>query len=122
MDFLSPELFFAHWPFVVVAALLTVVGRVADRVFTRERAYETPKKDSWFWLRETLPLHPVGAGALIGAVMGYFGVSPEPAVTSPGMIALYYTGAGVAGLVGWVYARANAKSIPLPGESQPPPP
>ena len=116
MDFLSVDLVIAHWPFAVVAAMLTIIGRVADRVFTRDRAYRTPKKDFWFWARETLPLHPVVAGALLGLVMP----DPEGGTWGRGLIVLYFTGAGVAGLVGWVYARAHSKTLSLPGESNPP--
>ena len=114
---LSIDLVLAHWPFFIVAAVLAPCGLVADRVFTRERAYRTPVKDFWFWMRETLPIHPVIVGLLIGCAMP----DPEGGHWRRGLIILYFGGAGVGGLAGWIYLRAKQKSIPLPGASTPPP-
>jgi hypothetical protein len=113
MDQSNIELAIAHWPFVVVAAVLAVMGRVAESVFTRERAYRTPKKDFWFWMRETMPAHPIIVGLLLGCVMP----DPEGGNWRRGLIIAYFGGAGAAGLAGWIYLRANAKTIPLPGQS-----
>lgn len=113
-----------HWPFCAVAVVLAVLGRVADRIFTRDRAYTFDRKGRkvgkrlvWFWMRETLPAHPLAVGLLLGSVMP----DPEGHNWARPMILLYYSGASVAGLACWLYLRAQGKAFPLPGESEPPP-
>lgn len=116
----------AHWPFVVVAVGLALIGAgFFDRVFTREAAYEFDAKGNkiakrrfWYAMRESLPLHPICAGFLLGCFMP----SPEPGVTTRAMIVCYFTGAGVAGLVLWIYIRAKRKEISIPGDGSIPPP
>lgn len=116
------DLVLAHWPFFCTAALLAALGRIGDRVFTRERAYtftdgvKRAKRQPWFWLRETMPAHPILGGLCIGLVMP----DPEGLGWSRGLIVLYFAGAGVCGLAGWIYMRAKRKTICLPGESLPP--
>jgi len=118
------ELAITHWPFVTVAAALATLGMVFDRVFTREAAYvfgacgeKIAKRRFWYMLRETMPLHPIAMGFSFGCVMAASNASPGPAATTRPMIVLYFTGAGVAALVLWVYARAKLKSMSLPGDS-----
>lgn len=113
---LNIDMVLSHWPFSSVAVMLAVAGLVADRVFTWERAHAKPGKDFWWWMRETLPLHPVVIGLLLGCVMP----DPEGQHWGRGLIVAYFGGAGAAGLGGWVYLRARAKAIPLPGGSVPP--
>jgi hypothetical protein len=117
------DLVIKHWPFCVVGIAFAILGRVADRVFTRERAYvfnrsgrKIGKHFFWFWMRETLPAHPLVLGCLLGAVM------PDPEGQGWGrpLILLYFVGASLAGLACWIYMRARGKSFPLPGESEPP--
>lgn len=115
----------AHWPFVVVAVGLALIGAgFFDRVFTREAAYifdakgnKKAKRPFWYGMRESLPLHPIAAGFLIGCFMA----SPEPGVTTRTMIICYFTGAGVAGLVLWIWIRSRKKEISMPGEGSVPP-
>lgn len=112
-----------YWPLAFTAAILAVFGRVMDRVFTRERAYVFDSKGNrrgkralWFWMRETLPAHPILAGLLLGLVMP----DPQGHDWSRPFIVLYFGGAGVGGLAGWLYLKARAKDFPLPGGSEPP--
>ena len=122
MESLDVNLLLTHWPFVAVAAVLAVLGRVADRVFTREKAYVLANgrvkshRPFWFWARESLPAHPIAIGLILGFVMP----DPEGLHWGRGLIVLYFGGAGVAGLGGWIYMRARLKRFPLPGESVPP--
>ena len=114
---LNIDLLLAHWPFCMVAAVLAVLGLVSERIFTHERAYRVPTKDFWFWMRETLPAHPIAIGMLLGAFMP----DPEGHSWPRHFIVLYFGGAGAAGLAGWIYLKARQKTFPLPGESEPPP-
>lgn len=125
MDMNVVNLVLAHWPFAVAAAVLAVFGRVMDRIFTREQAYVLDARGQkrgtrpfWFWARETMPAHPIVAGLVLGCFMP----DPEGAHWSRGLIVLYFVGAGIAGLGGWIYLKARVKTFPLPGDSEPPAP
>jgi len=118
-----------YWPFLVVTTLLAVVGLFFDRQFTRGRAYvfdakgnKIAKRFFWYAMRESLPLHPIGVGFVIGVTMAFLDASPGPIATTRPLIVLYFTGAGVAALVLWVYAKARLKGIPLPGDDSLRPP
>ena len=104
-----------HWPFVVVAAALAVVGKVMDeRVFTYERA-----RKGWMrWFRKTMPLHPLLTGLLIGLVPG---IPVSEFVDSLAGRCLYFVGAGFCSL-GFLsfMTRSLAFELPLPGDSEPP--
>lgn len=115
-----------HWPFAMMALVYMVIGQVmTTRVFTRERAYADSRgsfaRHFWYWGRETLPLHPILAGAATGALWldpeGY-GWSLTPSMG-------YFAGAGALSLFAWVFLKAFAKQrfeidLALPGESMPP--
>ena len=122
------ELAITYWPFVTVASALAALGLVFDRVFTREAAYvfgahgeKLSKRRFWYMMRETMPLHPIAIGFLIGCAMAMGNASPGSIAPTKPMIILYFTGAGVAALVLWVYAKAKLKGASLPGESLRPP-
>jgi hypothetical protein len=123
-----------HWPFVMVTAIFAVIGQVMSKsVFTREQAYKKRSapwykfwetQNFWWWGRETLPLHPIMSGALLGCIWQ----NPEgfdPAWGLPASAA-YFAGAGVASLFAWAVAKAILKkkgiNLELPGISSNPPP
>lgn len=121
-----------HWPFLVVTLVFTVIGQFTSRkVFTRKRAYRDqngkwfkPWENQWFWWwgRETLALHPI----LTGAVLGLVWQNPEfadpawPWAASVG----YFAGSGVGSLFAWnllkSYAKKKGVTLELPGASQRP--
>lgn len=121
-----------HWPFLVALLVFTVVGKfTGDKVFTRARAYTTRKGPwykfwdaqwFWWWGRETLSLHPI----LTGAILGLIWQNPEMSDPSWPWIAGvgYFAGAGVASLFTWSVLRSLAKKkgidLKLPGSSEPP--
>jgi len=142
-----------HWPFAVVLCVLWVIGHFMERsVFTKERllehhpiGYGKPRdkkaarkwKDPrsfgekfhhWFfyWMRESMELHPILAGAVIGLIWQ----NPENAEPAWHWAASvgYFAGAGFLSLFGWlilskVLGRVgiDTSTIKLPGESVPPP-
>lgn len=126
-----------HWPFVMVTVILSVVGHVVGRsVFTKERAYKKQQASAfykfwesqsfWWWGRETLALHSI----LAGVIIGFFWHNPEganPAWSHAADIG-YFAGAGAISLFAWSIAKGLLKSrginLTLPGEtpSDPPPP
>lgn len=115
-----------HWPFAMMAIVFMVVGQVmTTRVFTRERAYDTYDSSIagwiWYWGRETLPLHPILAGALLGIVW------QDPEAAGLGLVPSmgYFAGSGAVSLFTWIFLKAYYKrrlgvDIYLPGESMKP--
>jgi len=98
-----------HWPFVVTTVIFAIIGQVMSKsVFTRERAYKKQKSQPfWWWGRETLPLHSISSGALIGLMWH----NPEGADPAWGLAASvgYFAGAGAASLFAWAIARGFLK-------------
>lgn len=89
----------AHWPFFSVAFILGALGTQAKKkLWTDELA---KKSRAVFWLRLTMPFHPVAVGALIGLIPG---MPLGDGVTYPGGAVIYFAGAGV--LSTWVYIAA----------------
>lgn len=100
-------------------------------MFTRHRAYRKlsgpwykPWSNQWFWWwgRETLSLHPIATGILLGFVWQNPEMYAEawPLAASVG----YFSGAGVLSLFAWSFIRSYAKKkgidITLPGGSDRP--
>ena len=118
------DLLLEHWPFVAVAMVLWLVGHFMETsVFTKARATAPGKLNwVWWWGRESMELHPLIAGALIGLVWH----DPEGAGWSRVGSIAYFAFAGVASLFVWmVLSRTLARrgtSFRLPGESLPPGP
>jgi hypothetical protein len=125
-DFLGSMLTLERWPWWSAALVLTIIGQfTSTKLFTRERAYRNWgakwKHHFWFWMRETLMLHPIAAGFTLGFVWR----DPEgqgwPLIGSQ----MYFASAGCVALVGWIIIKAVAKNrgveLKLPGESTVPP-
>jgi len=117
-----------HWPLVFTLLVFTVIGQfTSHKVFTRARAYQKRSKKFlqwfWWWGRESLPLHPIASGALLGLLWhNPEGVSPSwPLAASVS----YFAGAGVLSLFAWSLLRGYLKKkgidLSLPGDSTPPP-
>lgn len=102
-----------HWPFLVVSLLLAVVGEVLKRIILpRDRKSAT----GWrWWFYITLPLHPLGAGGLIGLLP----FMPCPVAICPTTThrVLYYAAAGV--LSSYVYAAGKHLYKKYVGEDAP---
>ena len=124
-----------HWPFVMVMAIFSVIGQFMSKsVFTRERAYKKSTgpwykfwatQSFWWWGRETLPVHPILSGGLLGLIW----YNPEGADPSWPLISsvVYFAGAGVVSLFMWSLLRGYLKQkgieVDLPGvDSLTPPP
>lgn len=118
-NLLTPE----RWPFWAVAVIFSVVGNfTAQRLFTRPRAYAKGRWQwVWWWGRETLPLHPIMAGV----VLGHLWIDPEGRQWSALVSSVYFAFAGAVSTVLWVIIKGVAKSrgveLTLPGDSEPPP-
>lgn len=121
-DFFSSLLTADHWPFWAIAVIFAVIGNVAAmRVFTRPRAYRKDRwQPFWWWMRETLPLHPI----LCGGAVGVFWRDPEGVVWSLPKAMAYFAVAGAVSLGLWVVIKGAAKArgveLTLPGDSEPP--
>lgn len=116
-----------RWPWWSAVIVFTVIGQfTSTKLFTRERAYRDwgskTKQQFWYWMRETLMLHPLVAGG----ALGYFWQDPEghgwPLISSM----MYFATAGGAALISWVllkgYLKRKGVDLVLPGESVAPPP
>lgn len=119
-----------HWPFVFVMSALWLMGHFMETsVFTKARC---DKGWFWHWGRESMELHPLLAGALIGFVWQ----NPEhvdPAWTWQESVG-YFAFAGVCSLGFWWFLTkvvlpwvakkfgVNVGDLRLPGESDPPGP
>jgi len=97
-DFLAP-----HWPGLSWMLIAMLVGQVmAHRIFTREQAHKKRKSQwFWWWMRKTLPLHPVVSGLLLGIVWQ----DPEGAGW-PWVASLMYFAAFGGGSI-WAYETAK---------------
>lgn len=117
MDWLLEKLD-THWPLAAVALILAVFGRFASKhVFTKKRAM---KNAAWDFCKDTMPLHPIAAGAGLGLAL------PDPlgAGWAPYLSCLYFAAGGVGSLFFWIFWEwyAKKRGIPsyFPGESLPP--
>ena len=87
-----------HWPFLVVALLLGVIGEVLKKIIIPHGSRGL-KGWRWVW-NVTLPLH----AALVGFLLGLLPLlpCPETVCASVGIKGLYYAAAGM--LSSYVYA------------------
>ncbi len=111
-----------RWPFFAVLAVFTIIGQfTSTRLFTRERAYGREPHWLWYWGRETLPLHPIATGSLLGL----FWQDPEGAGWGWQASVAYFASAGVCSLFAWMLIKGKLKErgidLKLPGSSVPPP-
>lgn len=110
-----------HWPFFAAAIIFGYLGVAMKRVLKPEVVERS--QVAW-WLRATLPLHPVFTGIVVGA----FNVLPTSAgVEGHAGSALYF---GFAGAVStWVYnafkhfmekrtSKGAPKSLSIPPSAQ----
>lgn len=112
-----------HWPFWSWAFIASLLGQwVSMKVFTRPNAY-MKRKSQWFWWwgRESLPLHPVAAGFMLG----WFWKNPEGENWAGIGDNMYFAMAGFASLFVWVLIRGvykwkTGRDLVLPGQSEPP--
>ncbi len=81
----------AHWPLLVVAFVIAIVGRVVKPIVL-PRGDLSAKGWRW-WYMMTLPLHSPAVGFLVGLIPGM--PCPATICTTWLMRALYYTAAGV---------------------------
>ena len=118
-DFLAP-----HWPGLAWMLIAMLVGQVmAHRVFTREHAHRKRKGQwFWWWMRKTLPLHPVAAGLLLGVLWQDPEGTDWPWIASP----MYFSAFGGGSI--WAYEvikgllkRQGFDVGMLPGSSSAPP-
>lgn len=117
-QFISTLLTFDRWPFWAIAVIFAVVGEFTNkRLFTRGRAYAKGRYQSfWWWGRESLPLHPICTGYLLG----FFAWNdPEGAGWSRIASGAYFAFAGATSLFLWVIIKGIAKQrgvdLELPG-------
>jgi hypothetical protein len=113
-----------RWPFWSAVLVFTIIGQfTSTKLFTRARAYKKTRfQHVWWWGRETLMLHPI----LAGAVLGNFWRDPEghgwPVIGSQ----MYFASAGVVSIFAFAIIRAFLKwkgiEVQLPGTSVEPPP
>jgi len=122
-SFISGSLSMERWPFWAFAVICAIVGQVTSKsVFTRERAYlKALHQPLWWWGRETLPLHPIIAGTLLGLLWK----DPEGKAWGSAASCVYFAFAGAVSTVLWIFIKGIAKrrgvELSLPGESVPPP-
>ena len=87
-----------HWPFLVVALVLGLVGEILKKVIA-PNGLKNLKGWRWWWYT-TLPLHPAGVGLLLG--LSSILPCADSICTSRVAAGLYYMGAGM--LSSYVYA------------------
>lgn len=127
-QFVSSMFTLDRWPFWSAVLVFMVIGQfTSKRLFTRERAYLDPTKGIaggtrpiWYWGRETLVVHPIVAGMLLGI----FWQDPEGMHWKLAPSMMYFAAAGAVSLLGWVLLRGFAKKrgvrLSLPGDSDRP--
>jgi hypothetical protein len=122
MEAIHPYL--QHWPFFTVMISFWLVGHFSEKsVFTKDRS---SRHWFWRWGRESLELHPLASGVLVGLVW----TDPEGKGWGTVDTMGYFVAAGIGSLVFWwaltkiVLPRfgIDASDLRLPGESEPPGP
>jgi hypothetical protein len=96
-------------PFLAAVGVFYLCGHIAKLIFSKEKAVKKGKYQ-WFWWRgrQTLPLHPVAAGLLVGLVDKAHGIG-------------YYVFAAVLSVFVFdLVKRLTGFTIDLPGDSLPP--
>jgi hypothetical protein len=122
--FINSMLTIDRWPFWTASVVFALVGHFTQQsVFTRPRAYtKRGWQPFWWWGRESLPLHPVAVGILLGKLWH----DPEGRGWSSAASCAYFALAGAVSLVLWVAIKGVAKKkgleLTLPGDSSIPPP
>lgn len=116
------ELVLAHWPFIVFTLVAAMVVQIfKGTVWTEARAKGKGTKAGFFWwMRKTLPLHPVVAGALFGLIPGLPLSGGMESTMATAM--MYYAAAGLVST--WAFAVlkgiAKRKGIVLPTDVEQP--
>ena len=112
-----------HAPFKGVVFVFWIIGHfMSTSVFTRARAYAKGKFQWFFWWgRESLELHPILSGCLLGMIW----VDPEKIGMNMLESMLYFAAAGVCSLFVWALVKSvmkknNISGFRLPGESERP--
>lgn len=106
-----------HWTFLTVMLVLAMMGQMMKGlVFTKSNIVKYKKSTPWlgealWWLRKTLPMHPVIAGAFLGMLFDLplsrqlmEAGNPETATRM-----LYFAGAGLASTWAFALVKAVAK-------------
>lgn len=97
----SYQYLISHWPFIAFSFVMMIVTQVCkSAVFTKKRAHMKGKAQWFFWWAyKTLPLHPVVAGFIIGAIWR----NPEGADPAWPVIASMFYFAVAGGISVWLY-------------------
>lgn len=98
----------SHSPFLAAVGVFALCGQIAKQIFTKEKALARGKLQ-WFWwrMRQTMPIHPVVAGLVVGLFDKANGMA-------------YYALAGVVSVFLFdLIGRFTGYKIDLPGDSLP---
>jgi len=119
-----------YWPFITQVLVIWLFGQVAKkRIWTKKRA---KNGGIWLFARSTLPLHPIIAGALWGALWPFMPstefVTSRGGAINAGMLAGAFTMIGhtvlesMAIAHGWgPVLRVIQNTVPEKDSSYPPP-
>lgn len=99
MDFLA--LLLEHWPVVLIALYLGLVGEVVKGIVIPPR--EKPYTGWRFYFKKTLGIHAPTAGALFGVFP--FAPCPDTYCITAAHRVIYYLGAGI--VASWAYTAAK---------------
>lgn len=108
--------------FWVTAIGMAIFGRfMSKKVFTKSRALRPgAMRWFWFWAEESLSIHPI----IIGILLGVFVVDPFGLGWSRKFSMVYFAGAGTTASVIWTafetWARWKGIRVFTPGDSFPP--
>lgn len=107
LDALGTAMTFAPW--LAAVGGFSLAGQISKQIFTKEKALKKGKYQAFWWrMRQTLPLHPVAAGVILGLLDKAHGVA-------------YYAFAGVVSVFLFdLIERFTGFDIDLPGDSLPP--
>lgn len=97
-----------HSAFLAALGTFSICGQIAKEIFTKQKALKG--KPQWFWwrMRQSLPLHPVLTGIVVGLFDKAHGVA-------------YYAFAGVlSAFLFDLLKRYTGYTVDLPGDSLPP--
>lgn len=114
-----------HWPWFTWAFAAFILGQIFKRtLWTKENAAKRKPHWFWWWMRKTMAAHPM----VVGIVIGFIWLDPEPNATGFPKANGYFALAGMVSVWGFdlgsgIYEAIFHRklSLKLPGFSDPPP-
>lgn len=115
-----------HWPFLAASLIFAVIVQMLKGTcYTKANILKYKQSIPWvgellWWMRKTLPMHPVVYGVILGLIPG---IPASPGVETVAAKCLYFALAGICST--WIFgilksiAKKRGIELKLPAEDDP---